>query len=78
MSSIELYNAYRQMSDNCYLDQVLQPEKPKLVTLYVVMNQIHSNPEHVTVQGVYLEEDKAKKIAQDLEFAWVDEHMLHV
>jgi len=75
----DLINAYRQLSD-CSLLDVLEgnEQKPKVITVFTVMNQIHANPEHVQIVGIYLDEDKARNKAQALEFAWVDDHTLHI
>lgn len=78
MTQHELYQAYRQLSDHTYLDNILEQEKIKIITVYVIMNQINANPEHIKIEGVYLDEDRARNIAQDLKFAWVDEYNLTV
>ena len=75
-----LYNAYRQMSNTDLLD-VLEGkivEAPKTITVYVILHQIHANPEHVKIEGIYLDENKARTLAQTFEFAWVDNYTLNL
>lgn len=75
-----LFNAYRQMSSTDLLD-VLEgkfEEAPKTINVFVILHQIHANPEHIKIEGVYLDEAKARTIAQTYEFAWVDNYTLHL
>ena len=76
-----LYDAYRQMSNTDLLGVLngeYEKEAPSKVRIFVIMNQIHSNPEHIKIEGIFLDEDRARTLAQTYEFAWVDEHTLTI
>ncbi len=81
MDKEKLNNAYRLMSNTDLLDVLegnFETEAPTRVKVFVIMHQINDNPEHVKIEGIFLDEERARTLAQTYDFAWVDDHTLTI
>lgn len=74
----QLEKAYRKLSDHTFLDDIENKCFEKYMTVFVVMHQINSNPEHIKIEGIFLDEDRASTIAQLFDFAWVDNYRMYL
>lgn len=79
MNSVkELQKAYSELSDHRFLDELSGKSFDPYMTVFVIMHQINSDPEHIKIEGLFLDEEKAKRISQLFDFAWVDNYRLYL